>query len=78
MALSQSRQKIHFDAELARMKQQDAEAKQHEEQRATTWDQLDKLECYLRRALCRRNKAIRAFDAIVTAAAERSANPHPI
>jgi hypothetical protein len=36
MALSQSRQEIHFNAELARMKQEDAEAKQHQEQCATT------------------------------------------
>jgi hypothetical protein len=36
MALSQSRQEIHFDAELACMKQEDAEAKQHQEQCATT------------------------------------------
>jgi hypothetical protein len=74
MALAQIMQELQFDAEKTRAKQQRKEAGL----RATTWDQLGKLDRYLRRALSRRNKAIRAFGAIVTVAAERSANPHPV
>ncbi len=67
LALSQIRQEVHFDAEVARVKQQRAQA-QH---CASIWEQLDKLERYLRRALSRQNKAIRALDASLAAAAER-------
>ncbi len=68
LALAQITQQSHFDAEVTRVRQHRTQA-QH---RPSTWDQLGKLDRYLRRALSRRSKAIRAFDAMVAAAAQRS------
>ena len=68
---AQITQQSHFKAEVTRVRQQRTQARH----RASTWDQLGKLDRYLRRALSRRSKAICAFDAMVATAAERSADP---
>jgi hypothetical protein len=68
---------IAYDADVERIKQRRKDAKQRIRGAASTWAQLDKLDRYERRALSRRNKAIKAFDEARAAADHRSADHLP-
>jgi hypothetical protein len=59
---------IAYDTEMDRIKQRRKDAKQHIKEAASTWAQLERINRYERRALSRRNKAIKAFDEACAAA----------
>jgi hypothetical protein len=66
-----------YDADVDRINQRREDAKHRIKEAASTWAQLDKLDRYERRALSRRNKAIKAFDEARAAADHRSADHLP-
>jgi hypothetical protein len=62
MELAQLAAEWAYEIEVGRVKRRQANAKYHAQQRARQWDQLAQLERYERRAVSRRDSAIRAFD----------------
>lgn len=62
--LAQMREELAYEREVDRIKQQRTETQQRAKDRRSQWNQLERLDRYERRALSRRNKAIKVFNQV--------------